>query len=68
MCYKIGHVYLLLTGIFCILLGARDMSGIVAHNLSGLRRRQEVTYETDRMAQETRKMRFEEAVWKMDGT
>ena len=32
------------------LLGARDMSGIVAHNLSGLRCHREVTDETDRMA------------------
>jgi hypothetical protein len=32
------------------MLGARDMSGIVAHNLSGLRCHREVTDETDRMA------------------
>ena len=32
------------------MLGARDMSGIVAHNLSGLRCHQEVTNETYRMA------------------
>ena len=32
------------------MLGAHDMSGIVAHNLSGLRCRREVTDEADRMA------------------
>jgi hypothetical protein len=32
------------------MLEASKLSGIVAHNLSGLRCRQEVTDETDRMA------------------
>jgi hypothetical protein len=32
------------------LLGASILSGIVAHSLSGLRCRREVTDETDRMA------------------
>ncbi len=32
------------------MLGARKLSGIVAHNLSGLRCRLEVTDEADRMA------------------
>jgi hypothetical protein len=49
-------------------LGAHDMSGIVAHNLSGLRCRPEVTDETDRMASGDPEDAIRGSVWKVDGT
>jgi hypothetical protein len=36
-------------GLFCLMLEANKLSGVVAHNLSGLRVILEVTDETDRV-------------------